>query len=96
MAHVFLAYQIAIKWDMGVSGLGIATAITYTLMFVFVTVYSHCNRAISPALFWPRKDTFSSWGSYLAISVPATLMLMANSCVIQVMGVLAGLISIRD
>lgn len=36
------------------------------------------------------------WGPYLAISVPATIMLIANSWACQVMGVLAGLISIND
>lgn len=44
VAHVFLANLLAVKWEMGVRGLGISTAITYTTMFVFVTIYSHCNK----------------------------------------------------
>lgn len=79
VVHIGLCYQIAVKWGMEVKGLGIATMITYTSMFVFVTIYSHCTSKISQALFWPTKDTFTGWNSYLAISIPATIMLIANS-----------------
>lgn len=47
VVHIFLCYLIAIKWEMGVRGLGIATMITYTSMFVFVTIYSHCTKSVS-------------------------------------------------
>lgn len=94
--HIFLCFMCTSKWELGIRGLGIATMLSYFSMFVFVTIYSHCIPSIQKALFWPTKDTFTGWGPYLSIGLPAMVMLMAECWAYQVMGVFAGLISIVD
>ena len=63
---------------MDVDGLGYATMVTYLLTFLFVTVYSHCIKEIKDALFFPTRDTFHGWYAYLAIGIPAMVMIMAE------------------
>ena len=94
--HIVLCIYCVKGRDMGVAGLGIATMITYFIMFVFTTVYGHCIPAIKKAIQWPRKDSLRGWGEYLEISLPATIMLLAEGWAFNVLGVLAGLISVTD
>ena len=84
------------KLDCGVEGLAYASLITYSSMFVFVTVFSHCLKDLEEALFWPTRDTFTSWGQYIKIGLPSVVMLCAECWAFQVMGVFAGLISVND
>ena len=94
--HVVLCIFIVSKYDLGVSGIGIATMITYFCMYLFTEVYAHFIPAIKPAIQCPNKDTFAGWGDYLSISLPATVMLLAEGWAFNVLGVLAGLISVTD
>ena len=40
--HIVLCIFMVIRFDMGVAGLGIATMITYFLMFLFTILYALC------------------------------------------------------
>ena len=44
----------------------------------------------------PTKDTLIGWIDYLKISLPSTVMLLAEGWAFNVMGVLSGLISVND
>ena len=65
-------------------------------MFLFTTIYGHCIPAIKKTIQCPNRDTFVGWGAYLSISLPATVMLLAEGWAFNVLGVLAGLISVND
>jgi len=65
-------------------------------MFLFTTIYGHCIPEIKKAIQCPNKDSFTGWGAYLRISLPATVMLLAEGWAFNVLGVLAGLISVTD
>ena len=41
-------------------------------------------------------DIFTGWYSYLAIGIPAMVMLCAENFCFEVMGILSGLISVND
>ena len=94
--HIVLCVFCVTRWDMGVSGLGLATMVTYFFMFLFTTIYSHCIKEIEKAITWPDKQSFKGWGEYLRISLPATVMLLAEGWAFNVLGVIAGLISVND
>lgn len=96
MVHIVLCIFCVVKWDMGVAGLGLATMVTYFLMFVITTVYAHCIKDIREAIQWPNRKTFTGWGDYMAIAAPATIMLLAEGWAFNILGVLAGLISVTD
>ena len=65
-------------------------------MYIFTEIYALCIPEIKRAMFWPNRDTFNGWHDYLAISLPSTVMLLAEGWAFNVMGVLAGLISVTD
>ena len=70
--------------------------LTYFTMFLFTTIYAHCIPALKETLLCPDRTTFTGWGGYLHISLPATVMLLAEGWAFNVLGVLAGLISVTD
>lgn len=85
-----------VRLDMGVAGLGIATCIAYFSMFFFTAIYAYCIETVRKAMHCPTKDSFCGWKDYLAISGPATIMLLAEGWAFNILGVLAGLISVTD
>ena len=94
--HIFVSYLIVSKWNMGVSGLGLATMVTYLANYIFITVYAWSIHDIREALEWPSQSAFKNWSGYLRISLPSVGMLLAEGGAFQIMGILAGLISITD
>ena len=94
--HIVLCIFMVTKYDMGVEGLGIATMITYFLMYFFTIIYALCIPQIRKAMLCPNKDAFSGWSDYLSISLPATVMLLAEGWAFNVLGIIAGLISVND
>ena len=47
-------------------------------------------------MIFPNKDAFTGWWDYLSISLPATVMLLAEGWAFNVLGIIAGLISVND
>ena len=94
--HLLLCIFCVTKFDMGVSGLGIATLITYFAMFLITLTYGFCVSQLRKVFVWPSRDCLRGWGEYLAISLPATVMLLAEGWAFNVLGVLSGLISVTD
>jgi len=70
--------------------------VTYFLMFLFTAIYAICIKTVRQSLSWPNKDSFTNWGDYLRISLPSTVMLLAEGWAFNVLGVIAGLISVTD
>ena len=81
---------------MGVRGLGVATMVAYFSMFFLTAIYAYCIETVRKAMHCPNKESFAGWSSYLAISGPATIMLLAEGWAFNILGVLAGLISVTD
>lgn len=81
---------------MDVKGLGLATALTNLLIFLFVTVYAHCLPEIKEALFWPNAQTFSGWGEYLRFGVPAAVMICAEWWAFDILVILSGWIGVEQ
>ena len=94
--HVPICILFIHKLEYGIEGIAYASLITYSSMFVFVTIFSHCLEDLKEALFWPTRDTFIGWGQYFKIGLPSVIMLCAESWAFQIMVVFAGLISVND
>ena len=60
-------------------------ALTCFLMWVSVTIISHRVDRIKDALFMPSREALKDWGEYLAISLPATVMLCAEWWFFEIM-----------
>lgn len=76
--HVVWCYIFIIKYNMQVFGAGCAMALTCILMLTAVTVISHRVSRIKEALFFPTVESLYDWREYLAISIPATIMICAS------------------
>ena len=76
--HVLWCYLFIVKLDMHVTGAGLAMALTCLLMYTSVTLISHQIARIKDALSLPTIESLEEWGEYLAISVPATVMICAS------------------
>ena len=81
---------------MGVTGLGIATAVTYLLMLVIITVNSLCIPNIRDCIFWPDGDSFRSWSEYFRLSVPATVMICAEWWAFEIVVILSGILGVVE
>lgn len=76
--HVALCYLIAVKFEFGIRGLGIASMLTFASMFFFVELYARSVPRIRKIVSWPNRSSFRDWGSYLTIAIPATGALVAE------------------
>ena len=78
LLHVGWCYLFTISLDLGVPGLGIATAITYFTMLMIITLNAWCIENIREAIFLPTADSFRDWSEYFTLSIPATVMICAE------------------
>lgn len=81
---------------MGVTGLGIATAITYFTMLMIITINAWCISHIRDCIFFPTADSFRDWGEYFRLSVPATVMICAEWWSFEILVILAGIMGIVE
>ena len=96
LLHILWCYLFVLKANMGVRGLGLATALTNLIIFVMITVYAHCVPKIKETLFCPNAQTFSGWGEYLRFGVPATVMLCAEWWAFEILILLSGIIGVQE
>ena len=52
--------------------------------------------SIKEALFFPTLDSFKEWGSYLRLSIPATVMLCAEWWAFEILTILTGIIGVNE
>jgi MATE family multidrug resistance protein len=93
--HLPLCYLLAIRLEMGVRGLGLATSITKFNLLLVTIVYSKCSPQISCALQFPDRDSLRGWSEYLKVSLPSTIMICSEWWAFEVITVIAGTISIE-
>ena len=70
--------------------------ITYLVMWILTDSYGCWAPGIRKAIQWPTRESFKGWGEYLAISCGSTVMMLAEGWAFNILGVLAGLISVTD
>ena len=97
LLHILWCYLCVIHADLGVKGLGLATAITNLSMLIMVTIYANCVPRIKDALFCIQlRSAFSGWKEYLGLGLPATVMLCAEFWAFEVLIFLAGLLGVQE
>ena len=96
LLHILWCYLLVNKFQMGVTGLGLATAITQVGIFTMVTVYAHCLPSIKESLFCFERSVFKGWCEYFKLGVPATVMLCAEWWAFEILIFLAGILGILE
>ena len=61
---------------MGIKGLGLASFITSSIVFILLIMITNLQSLLKPALIWPDQRIFSTTGlkQYLSLGLPATMM----------------------
>ena len=96
LIHIGWCYLFTVKLQMGVQGLGIATAITYFTMLMIITIFAWCISHIREAIFCPTSDSFRDWGKYFELSLPATVMICAEWWSFEILVILAGILGVVE
>ena len=88
--HIPLCF-LFFKWlDLGILGLAIATSIKDFVLLVMVMTYCCCSSHFKQTLQPVDSETFTGWGSYLKVSLPATVMMCSEWWALEIFIVLAG------
>jgi len=93
--HIPLCIHFAIRENMGLRGLGLASSLTNLILFTSTFVYCLCISKINRALVRPNKDSFRGWHQYLAVCLPSTIIMCSEWWTVEILTLLAGLISVE-
>jgi len=94
--HFGWLYLLVTYLGMEIKGVALATFLTYFSQFIFVEIYGLFVPEVRAAMFFPTKESFREWGSYLKLSIPSTLMLCAEWWAFEVLILLAGYIGVVE
>jgi len=79
---------------MGYKGTAIATALSYTLSLVSITIYVSLSKDIREAWFTPNRNCFNGLWDYLKLGISSTLMVCLEWWCFEALALLSGYISI--
>ena len=96
LIHIGWCYLFTVKLDLGVEGLGYSTTITYFTMLVVITINTCLIEKISKCIFFPTLESFSGWGAYFKLSIPATVMLCAEWWCFEINVILSGILGVIE
>ena len=96
LIHIGWCYLFTVKLDLGVEGLGYSTTITFFTMLVVITINTCFIEKISKCIFFPDLESFSGWGSYFKLSIPATVMLCAEMWLFDINVILSGILGVIE
>ena len=94
--HLILCIFWVRSSGLDVTGLGLATMIAYLVQWMLTDFYGVLEPGIRAAIQWPTRDAWRGWSEYIAISAGSTVMMLAEGWAFNILGVLAGLISVTD
>lgn len=77
-------------------GTGIASAITNSIIYLIVLVYTACLPEIKEVNTLPNRKTFANIGQYLVLGVPTAAMMCLEWWAYEVMTLMAGYIGVNE
>jgi MATE family multidrug resistance protein len=90
--HIGLCYLFVFTLELGMMGIAYALIITYLAQFLLMVVHTSFIKEIEEAVFLPRADSFTGWGEYIAIAVPAILAVLTYTWSQEVILIFSGMI----
>jgi MATE family multidrug resistance protein len=90
--HVPIAYLFVFTWEMDYLGAAYATIVSTTLTYFLLLVQLRCREDIQEALFWPSRESFRDWSTYLGIGVPIMIMMTVLFSTNEIIMAFAGMI----
>ena len=96
LLHILWCHIFVTKLDLGVHGLGLATAITNIGMIIMITGYAFCLPSIKESIICFDRSVWLGWPEYFKLGVPATIMLCAEWWAFDVLIFLSGILGVRE
>jgi MATE family multidrug resistance protein len=96
IVHPFLCYYFVMVKDMNVRGVGIASSITNSFIFVFLLAYTYRIEEIRPALTIPDTRIFKGLVAYFKIGFASALMVCLEWWAFEVMTLLVGIFGMLE
>lgn len=93
VSQAVLGYLFIVKYGYGIEGIAYAFDISMALQLLIMIIHTSLLSEFREAVFFPRSDTFSGWGEYISISLPAIIVMFTMSFSFELAMVFAGLIS---
>jgi multidrug resistance protein, MATE family len=88
-------YLFISRLQMGLIGAGLALTVTNLCEYTAVTIISYSVPRIQEAMFLPSKESLRDWNEYLAVSVPATVMICAEWWSFEILAVISGYLGVQ-
>jgi MATE family multidrug resistance protein len=92
--HLFWCYLFVHVFYWDITGVAIATFITYFSNFVIVTIYCYLDKSLKDMYFFLTKDTFNELLDFLKVGLPSASMICFEWWSYEVLALMAGYISI--
>lgn len=91
-----LTYLFMYTFDYGLSGIPFAQAVQSIIVQVIIVLYCWHKPEIREVLQPIDCEAFQGWGSYLMVSLPATVMICAEAWAFQGLTFLAGILGVLE
>lgn len=75
LLHPLWCYLLMIVMNFGIQGAAIALVLSQCLTGITLLLFIIISKPINNSVFCICRDTFKSWGRYLAIAIPSTFLL---------------------
>ena len=82
--------------DLGVRGLPVAVVVKEFTNLTITVVYSYCKPEIRQVMQPHSCESFRGWGEYLALSLPATVMICASWWAFELITFMAGILGVLE
>lgn len=96
--HGFLSYYIVHGLEMGWIGVNLSIFITYSFLFVFITLYSTYikNTDVREAFHAPSMESFKEWWQIVELAVPSAFLYMVEWTACEGLILFSGLIGVTE
>lgn len=96
LLHVVLCYINFIVFDMGITGLAIASSTKDFVLLAITMLYGYCTPQINEALTPIDSEAFKGWGQYLKVSLPTTVMICSEWWAFEILTIIAGTLGVTQ
>ena len=92
--HIPMCLLFVCALDCGVIGLAYATTLKEAILLAVVIIYCKLSERINTVLQPIDREAFNGWYEYLAVSLPATVMICSEWWAFEALTIMAGMLGV--
>ena len=94
--HILLCLLFVFYFEMGLIGLAVAVSIKDFVLMVLTSLYCYTEPNVYKVMVPFDKEAFRGWGEYLAISIPAAVMICSEYYAFEYITLAAGTLGVVE